>query len=226
MRPGLGVSGVASLQQFVEDGGLLITARDTSEWAVTYGLARWVTIVDTNKLKAPGTIVSAEIVDRKSPIAAGYDDTLPIYFAGSPVFKVGVRDESTTESRVSGRGGKNDPDVPQGRAYVPLPDRGTPAPGEEGFRVPEDAPYNFEPYMPRAEDRPRVVVAFAKKADQLLMSGMLEGGDEIAGKPVVIDAPRGKGHILLFANNPMWRHNTQGSYALIMNAIMNWDHLR
>ncbi|MCU1227287.1 MAG: Zinc carboxypeptidase [Acidobacteria bacterium] len=226
MRPGLGMSGVASLQQFVEDGGLLITARDTSEWAVTYGLARWVSIVDTNKLKAPGTIVSAEIVDKKSPIAAGYDDTLPIYFAGSPVFKVGVRDESTSESRASGRGGKNDPDVPQGRAYVPLPDRGTAAPGEEGFRVPEDAPYNFEPYMPRAEDRPRVVVAFAKKADQLLMSGMLEGGDEIAGKPVVIDAPRGKGHILLFANNPMWRHNTQGSYALIMNAIINWDHLR
>ncbi|HKO01595.1 MAG TPA: hypothetical protein VJ032_07885, partial [Thermoanaerobaculia bacterium] len=41
MRPGLGMTGVAALQQFVEDGGLLITARDTSEWAVTYGLARW-----------------------------------------------------------------------------------------------------------------------------------------------------------------------------------------
>ena len=226
MRPGLGMSGVAALQQFVEDGGLLITARDTSEWAVTYGLARWVSIVDTNKLKAPGTIVAAEVVDSKSPIAAGYDATLPIYFAGSPVFKVGVRDESSSESRPSGRGGKTDPDIPQGRPFVPLPDRGKPAPGEEGFRMPEDAPYNFEPYMPRAEDRPRVVVAFAKKADQLLMSGMLEGGDEIAGKPVVIDAPRGKGHILLFANNPMWRNNTQGSYALIMNAIINWDHLR
>ena len=40
------------------------------------------------------------------------------------------------------------------------------------------------------------------------------------------DAPRGKGHILLFANNPMWRQNTQGSYALVTNAILNWDHLR
>ena len=92
--------------------------------------------------------------------------------------------------------------------------------------MPEDAPYNFEPYMPQPEDRPRVIVAFGKRADQLLLSGMLEGGDEIAGKPVVIDAPRGRGHVLLFANNPMWRHNTQGSYALVMNAIMNWDHLR
>ena len=53
MRPGLGMSGVAALVKFVEDGGLLITARDTSEWAVTYGLARWVSIVPTNKLKLP-----------------------------------------------------------------------------------------------------------------------------------------------------------------------------
>ncbi|HWW62659.1 MAG TPA: hypothetical protein VN181_14895, partial [Thermoanaerobaculia bacterium] len=79
---------------------------------------------------------------------------------------------------------------------------------------------------PRPEDRPRVIVSFASKADQLLMSGMLEGGDEIAGKPVVIDAPRGTGHVLLFVNNPMWRANTQGNYALVMNAVLNWDHLR
>jgi len=79
--------------------------------------------------------------------------------------------------------------------------------------------------MPRAEDRPRVIVSFAK-ADALLLSGMLDGADELTGKPAVIDVPRGKGHILLFANNPMWRHNTQGSYALVMNAVMNWDQLR
>jgi hypothetical protein len=42
----------------------------------------------------------------------------------------------------------------------------------------------------------------------------------------VIDAPRGRGHVLLFANNPMWRGNTQGTYALVTNAIVNWDRLR
>ena len=55
---------------------------------------------------------------------------------------------------------------------------------------------------------------------------MLDGGDELAGKPVVVDAPRGRGHVILFAANPMWRQNTQGMYALVMNAIMSWDHLR
>ena len=79
--------------------------------------------------------------------------------------------------------------------------------------------------MPNAEDRPRVIVSFAPKADQLLISGMLDGGDELEGKPAVIDAPRGKGHVLLFAINPMWRMNTQGAYPLVMNAILNWDKL-
>ena len=97
---------------------------------------------------------------------------------------------------------------------------------EDPFQPPEDAPWNSEFAMTRPEDRPRVVVSFAKQADHLLLSGMLDNGDELAGKPVVIDAPRGRGHVLLFANNPMWRQNTQGSYALVMNAIMNWDRLR
>jgi len=224
MRPGLGLSGVDHLTRFVEDGGLLITARDTSIWAVQYGLARWVRVIEPQKLRAPGTILLASITDKKSPIAAGYDDTMPVYYAGAPIFQVGFG-APPPESRPSGRGGKNDPDVAQGRAFTPMPERPKPAPGEEGFQTPEDAPWNSDYAQIRVEDRPRVIVSFAKQADQLLLSGMLEGGDEIAGKPLVIDSPRGKGHILLFANNPMWRQNTQGSYALVTNAIMNWDRL-
>ncbi|HUP60037.1 MAG TPA: M14 family zinc carboxypeptidase [Thermoanaerobaculia bacterium] len=223
MRPGLGMSGVQNILRFVEDGGLLVTARDTSVWAIEYGLARWVRTVDTPKLKAPGSIVQSTVTDKKSPIAQGYDDTVPLYFSGSPVFRVGFREErDTPETRPSGRGTKSDPDVPQGRPFVPTPERPKPAP----FATPEDAPWNVEAYMPREEDRPRVIVTFAEKADQLLLSGMLEGGDELANKPAVILAPRGKGNILLMSNNPMWRMNSDGSYALVMNAVMNWDALR
>jgi len=226
MRPGMGLEGVENLTKFVEDGGLLITARDTSVWAIDYGLARWVRVVPSQKLKARGTIVQATISDKKSPIVTGYDETLPVYFANGPLFHVGINRPEERESRPSGRGGKNDPDVPQARPFVPLPEKPKPAPGEEGFQPPEDAPWNSDFAIPRPEDRPRVIVAFDKKADQLLLSGMLEGGEDLAGKPVVVDAPRGKGHVLLFAANPMWRQNTQGTFALVMNAIMNWDRLR
>ena len=215
MRPGLGLDGVQNLLRFVEDGGLLVTSRDTSVFAIDYGLARWVRVVDTNKLKAPGTIVQGTITDKTHPIARGYDDTLPLYFSGGPVFKVGFRDErDAPDTRPSGRGGKDDPDVPQGRPYVPLPEKPKPAP----FALPEDAPWGMEAYLPKEEDRPKVVVSFAEK--DLLLSGMLEGADELSGKPAVIDAPRGKGHVILMSTNPMWRMNTQGMYALVTNAIM------
>jgi hypothetical protein len=234
MRPGLGLAGVDRLARFVEDGGLLITARDTSVFAVQYGLARWVRVVDSSpKFRSPGTVVAATVLDKKSPIAAGYDETIPLVFAGSPFFRVGIQtggpgggEGGAEGERVSGRGGKNDPDVPQGRSYVPLPERAKPAPGEEGFQLPEDLPANVDFAWPKPEDRPRVVVAYAKDASKLLLSGMLEGADELAGKPAVIDSPRGKGHILLLASNVFWRGNTQGMYALVMNAVMNWDRLR
>jgi hypothetical protein len=226
MRPGLGLSGVQNLTRFVEEGGLLITVRDTAEWAIDYGLVRWVRSVPPVKLKAPGTIVRGKVTDVKSPVTAGYEETIPLFFSDSPILRIGVREEPRAQPRPSGRGGANDPDVPQGRPFVPLPERDKPAPDEEGFQLPEDAAYNFEAYMPRPEDRPKVLVSFHDKADQLLMSGMLEGGDELAAKPAVVLAPRGRGNVLLFAVNPMWRMNTQGMYPLVMNAVINWDRLR
>jgi hypothetical protein len=54
---------------------------------------------------------------------------------------------------------------------------------------------------------------------------MLAGGSELAGKPAVVDVPVGKGHIVMFANNPMWRHQTHGSFSLLFNAALNFDHL-
>jgi hypothetical protein len=214
MRPGLGLSGVANLQRFVEDGGLLVTARDTSVWAIQYGLARWVRVVDTPKVKAPGTIVRGAITDKDHPIGRGYDEMIPLYFSGGPVFRVGLRDDRDQETRPSGRGGKDDPDVPQGRPFVPVPER----PKAEPFGTPEDAPWSVEHIMPKAEERPKVVISFAEK--DLLLSGMLEGADELSNKPAVIDVPRGKGHVILMSTNPMWRMNTPGLYGLVMNAIL------
>jgi hypothetical protein len=72
---------------------------------------------------------------------------------------------------------------------------------------------------------PRVILRFHPKADSLLISGQLDGGSELAGRPAVVDLPDGAGHILLFAIRPFWRWQTQGSFALAFNAIMNWNDL-
>jgi hypothetical protein len=35
----------------------------------------------------------------------------------------------------------------------------------------------------------------------------------------------GKGHIGMFALRPFWRWQTQGTYFLGFNTILNWNHL-
>ena len=63
------------------------------------------------------------------------------------------------------------------------------------------------------------------EAKELLVSGMLGGGAALAKKPAVVDVPVGKGHYVLFANNPVWRASTQGSYSLLFNAMLHFDNL-
>jgi hypothetical protein len=58
----------------------------------------------------------------------------------------------------------------------------------------------------------------------LWIIGMLAGGSELAGAPAIVDAPSGRGHIVLFAINPMWRQETQGRFVLLSNAALNFDH--
>ncbi len=73
--------------------------------------------------------------------------------------------------------------------------------------------------------RAKVILQFHKTADSLLVSGLLAGGDELNGKPAVVDAPLGSGHVVMFGIRPLWRWESQGSFALALNAIANWDHL-
>ncbi len=77
----------------------------------------------------------------------------------------------------------------------------------------------------REKLRAKVILKFHDKADSLLVSGLLAGGDEMAGKAAVVDAPVGKGHVVLFGIRPLWRWESQGSFALALNAIANWNHL-
>lgn len=89
--------------------------------------------------------------------------------------------------------------------------------------VPEDQ--DPELTAEQARTRPRVVFAFHAKRDSLRLSGLLVHGEELAGRPAVIDAPVGRGHAVLFAIRPFWRWETQGSFALAFNALLNWNDL-
>ena len=73
----------------------------------------------------------------------------------------------------------------------------------------------------------RYALCAMRYADQsaLLVSGLLDGGATIAQRPVVVDSPMEKGHVVLFANNPVYRGLTIGSYFLVFHTILNFDNL-
>ena len=73
--------------------------------------------------------------------------------------------------------------------------------------------------------RPRVVLRFPSDPNDILLSGGLAGQEALVGRALVVDAPLGKGHVVLFANRPFWRWQTHGSFMLAFNAILNWNAL-
>jgi hypothetical protein len=231
MRPGLGWAGLANLEAFVRAGGLLVTTADTSDLAVTFGFAPGVSIARSTRLKAPGTVVRAKFVDQASPIAYGYGEHLSVYTSNGLIFNLsstlgggrGRRAGGDEPERPTGRGTVDDPDQPQGRP--PAKEVPTPPKAETWQALPltDEQLRNPVSVIPPAQ-RPRVVLRYGDTRD-LLVSGLLEGGSDIAQHAAVIDVPLDKGHVVLFSPNPVWRGETQGSYFLVFNAILNFDQL-
>ncbi|MFL6209281.1 MAG: M14 family zinc carboxypeptidase [Pyrinomonadaceae bacterium] len=237
MRGGMGLMGVANLQRFVQDGGLFVTIQNTARVPLDFGITNGVTIADARQLQAAGSVYNATFSDRKSPIAYGYGETLPIYFNQAPLFQVqtgvgggggGGGGEGGpgggAGGRPSGRGSLTEPDIVQAMPQAaPAPQRPPARPGEE--QLTDEQRLQLGPFYAPPAERPRVVLRFARDERSLLISGMLAGGAELANRPAIVDVPVGRGHVVLFANNPMWRHETQGSFCLLFNAALNFDHL-
>jgi hypothetical protein len=178
----------------------------------------------------------AAVEDARSPIAYGYDDTVPLYFNQAPVFRValagggfggrgGGGGDSDGVSRVTGRGSTTDADIPQGRVHRDFEPEPTRSRAERELHIEPELREYLAGTIPPPRMWPRVVLRWSDEKS-LWISGMLAGGSELAGTPAVIDVPLGRGHVVLFANNPMWRHETHGSFMLLLNTALHFDHLQ
>jgi hypothetical protein len=218
IRGGIELEGVLHLKQFVNEGGLLICVGNMCRVPIDFGLVTGVSIFTPRDLNAPGGVFQTTNEAKDNPILKGYDDGPGVYFNMNslPILQMGGggfgRGATDTQDRASGRGSLTDPDVVQGRApYTPK---------EKPGDVPESRGANL-PRLPA----PKVLLRFAPSA-KLLIAGMIDHPEELAGKPALIQCPVGKGNILLFSLNPMWRMQTVGSYDLLFNAIRSWDKLK
>jgi len=248
IRGGMGFEGLQELARFVQQGGTLITEGGTSALMAEYNLAGGVTVEHPAELFARGSILRGVFSDLKSPIAYGYDGKdLPVYFNQDPVLNAaaaggggfggfggggGGRGGAGAAGAINGGQGQNvtpnavpihtsplDPsDAPAATAAAPATGggrggRGAGGGGGRGAFGADTGP------------RPRVVLQFPANANDMLLSGTLGGGEAIANRALVVDMPIGAGHVVMFALRPFWRWQTQGTYFLAFNAILNWDHL-
>jgi hypothetical protein len=249
-RIGMGLEGLLHLREFIAKGGVFIGSNSSAEFAIgnfTQGVSNGSAATTT---RVVGSLLRTKLVDDASPIAYGVPDSLAMYSNNGGFFTVsatsggggrggapgmapggapGAGGQRGGAGRATGRGTSDDPDTVQGRPMYegsnlsPLPTPVVTQPWQYSLPPDEQLRRNPGNLIP-PQFRPRVVARFDGQGT-LLVSGLLDGGADIAQRPVVVDVPVGQGHVVLFANNPIYRGETIGSYAMVFNAIVNFDSL-
>jgi hypothetical protein len=252
IRGGMGWDGLMELVKFVREGGTLITEGSTSTIFPEYNVSTGVTVESPDRLFVRGSIMRGIFADRRSPIAYGYDAQVPVYFSQDPVLNVtsgggfggrggaaegaipGVGMNVTPMAAANNRLSAYDPDAPANpSASAPAGagrgrQGGAAGPGDGGGRDGRGGGGvgGFGGTGPaNSAETPRVILAFPANPDEMLLSGVLVGGQSLVNRAQIVDIPLGQGHVVSFAIRPFWRWQTQGTFFLGFNTILNWNDL-
>jgi hypothetical protein len=164
---GMGAQGVAELQKFTEQGGLLVTLGTSSFFPPDFGITpRIDTGSPTPKFYAPGPIIEATITKPTNPIFYGYTGaTIPVRWANGPLFRMEL-DQNKEDVLMRYPGG-----------------------------------------------------------DKAVLSGLMNGADEIKGRAAIVKTSVGKGEVVMFTTNPIWRWQNIGEFRMMFNTILNYKNL-
>ena len=61
--------------------------------------------------------------------------------------------------------------------------------------------------------------------DKAVLSGLMNGADEIKGRAAVVVTRVGRGEAVLFTTNPVWRWQNIGEFRMMFNTILNYRSL-
>ena len=237
MRPGLGWKGLANLQQFVRRGGLLITRDGHGGFRRDLRLhARASSITAATRLKMIGSVLGAKIVDAASPIAYGYDDSFSIYGDIGPIFGV--------SNMVGGGGGRGGGErrrrrrPPDRTRHARRSRRGrragrSPRPRRREPRVRAVAGGADSPTSScatastssRPTQRPRVIAALGRLARPARLRAARRRHRDRAAAGGRRRAARQGARACCSRTTRSGAAQTRGSYFLVFNAILNFDHL-
>ncbi len=196
---GIGWGGLAQIQQFIDHGGLMITLGNASMLALEGGIVR-------------GVRRDSGGVPRSSAGGGA---------ASAEASHVSITRTPGVHIRVSFA----QPDHPIAYGY---------SPSTYVFRQ------NFALYsMPRRwlrmaycstcldgpVDARGVVLQWGDPQNPapFLVSGQVWGEENLIGRPAIFDMPVGRGHVVAFNFNPLYRDSSVGDQRMLWNTIINWQ---
>lgn len=221
MTGGMGFEGLGELRRFVEEGGLMLTLREASRLAGESGFVREMSSLAPGQLFHPGSVVRVKARRSGHPVLYGYPETFHIFRGNGSLFSLGRRDRGMMVLQYGTRPAKDEEEpkdtgpmlgIPDTARADSVPARGVPGAGEGVATSP--------PGQPRAG-----AGATESSRDAYVLSGMVRNDDVIIGQAAIIDAPVGRGHVIAYTFNPLHRYLNQQDFALVWNALLNWNDL-
>jgi hypothetical protein len=195
---GIGYEGLAQIQHFIEDGGLMVTLGSGTMLALDGGLVRFVrrssggvprsaagggsassAASQGAATRTPGVHVRVTFDRVDHPIAYGYPVHTYVFRQNFPLY-----------------------DAP--RRWLRMAYCTTCLDGPE--------------------DRSNVVMEWGDTDGKpFVESGQAWGEENLIARPAILDMPVGKGHVVCFNFNPIHRDLNRGDQRLLWNAILNWQ---
>ena len=73
-------------------------------------------------------------------------------------------------------------------------------------------------------DRRNVIMRFPG-GEKSVLSGLMRAPEDIRGRAAIVATPVGKGEVILFVTNPIWRWQNVGEFRMMFNTILNYKNM-
>ncbi len=220
MTGGPGFEGMAQLQRFVEDGGLLVTLEAATALAAETGIARALTSQSTGNLFHPGSVVRAKRRNADHPVLYGYPETFHILRGNAPLYRTARRDRGMMLVQYGTRPLADEREEDEG-PYLGMPETQRKDTAQaDTTRGAQRAQQDTAGAPARAPAR-----GTAGDATSYVLSGMVRNESQIIGHGAVFDVPVGRGHVVAFTFNPLHRDLNHHEFPLVWNALMHWNDM-
>jgi hypothetical protein len=86
--------------------------------------------------------------------------------------------------------------------------------------------YTNGPLLQVPASEQRYVLMRYPGGDESVLSGLMRGANEIRNRPAIVDVPVGRGRVVLYATNPIYRWQNHGEFNMVFNALLNYNDWR